>query len=158
MLDNIKMASSVKVEGQTEDIELNLSNGRIIYSQVKSVNNIDNTSNNISKLTESIRTLNNAVSSNRNNTERLIYITNSPNPFNDKSTVAMFSRKARVPFISLPNSCKNKIRKIIADNSFTSIREDLLEVHIIPFFGENESRYETIKTTVIELKDELLGF
>jgi hypothetical protein len=148
MLDNIKTASSVKVEGQTEDIEVNLSNGRVIYSQAKSfVNPFNDSSNSITKLTESMRTLNNASS---HNPEKLIYVTNSPNPFNDKSTIAMFSSKVEVPFSSLPDSCKNKIRKIITDNSFSAINENLLEVHIIPFYGDGDSRYSVIKTTVYE--------
>ena len=37
MLKNIDKATKVKVEGQTEDIEITFTNGKMLMSQVKSV-------------------------------------------------------------------------------------------------------------------------
>lgn len=88
MLENIQHAKSVKVEAQTEDIEIKLENNNIIYSQAKSIEDINSTSNLLSKLKEGIRTLNNAY--NNGNAENLIYITNHSNPFNDKPSIQYF--------------------------------------------------------------------
>ena len=84
-IENIQHAKSIKVEAQTEDIEIKLENNNIIYSQAKSQIDITSTVNLMKKLKESIRTLNNAY--NNGDAESLIYITNHPNPFNDKYSI-----------------------------------------------------------------------
>jgi hypothetical protein len=57
-MNPIKRARAVKVKGQTEDIEIILDNGNVIYSQAKSVKEFDDTSNVIQKVKDSLRTLN----------------------------------------------------------------------------------------------------
>ena len=85
MLENIQQAKSIKVEAATEDIEITLDNNNIIYSQAKSIEDINSKSNLIEKLKDGIRTLNNAY--NNGDAENLIYITNHSNPFNDKTSI-----------------------------------------------------------------------
>jgi hypothetical protein len=62
MLKNIKVATAVKVEGKTEDIEITLDNGNTIYSQTKAVFDPYNDFGNvIAKLKAGLKTLNSAV-------------------------------------------------------------------------------------------------
>ena len=82
MLKNMKEASAVRVEGATEDIEVTLNNGKMIFSQAKSVFKPDDYSNVTIKLQDGLNTLNQASKSPC--AEQLIYVTNSPNPFNEK--------------------------------------------------------------------------
>ena len=63
MLENIKDADKVRVEGADEDIEITLSDNTKIYSQVKSVNRPDDYANVNTKLKEALETLNDACSS-----------------------------------------------------------------------------------------------
>ena len=58
MLKNIKNALSVKVEGSTEDIEIALDNGNMIFSQAKSVFRPDDYSNVKAKMQAGLGTLN----------------------------------------------------------------------------------------------------
>lgn len=73
MLKNMREASAVKVEGTTEDIEITLNSGNVIFSQAKSVFKADDYSHVISKLQAGLKTLNEAAK--EPNTERLIYVT-----------------------------------------------------------------------------------
>lgn len=60
MLKNIEKASRVKVEGESEDVEITFSNGKMLMAQAKSVMNPDDISFVISKLEAALKTLNKA--------------------------------------------------------------------------------------------------
>src|SRR5574344_554527 len=148
MLENIEMAESVKVEGQTEDVEITLNNNNITYSQAKSIEDINSTNNLLQKLKDAMKTLNDA--SKENNVEKLIYITNHPNPFNDSSTAMYFGNGTSLSFSELPEVCQGKISKIVTDYDY-NIDLDKLYVEILLFHGENErNRYKHIKEVVSE--------
>jgi hypothetical protein len=111
MLLNIEKAKSVKVEGNLEDIEIFLNNGKVIYSQAKFVADPDNTNPVIKNLKDSLRTL--STASKNNDFEDLIYITNSSNPFNNIRTLRAFSSGLNMlPYSDLPEICKEKIDQI----------------------------------------------
>ncbi len=153
MLENIQHAKSVKVEAQTEDIEIKLENNNIIYSQAKSIEDINSTSNLLSKLKEGIRTLNNAY--NNGNAENLIYITNHSNPFNDKPSIQYFLGRTKLAYDELPQKCKDKISNIINKNNY-SIDTSKLKVYVLPFYGENkDNRDKAIKEAVSEFLEQL---
>ncbi len=61
MLKNMERASKIKVEGQTEDVEITLADGKMLMSQVKAVATPDDTSHVKEKLETGLRTLNNAA-------------------------------------------------------------------------------------------------
>lgn len=88
MLQNIKEATSIKLEGATEDVELCLRDGEKIYPQVKGVFDSDDYSLVIEKLKAALRTL--SVASKQPDAKALVYVTNSPNPFKDVRTMAAF--------------------------------------------------------------------
>ena len=144
MLKNIVAASAVKVEGQTEDVEITLNNGNAIYAQAKAVfNPYDDYSNVLSKLKDGLRTLDNA--SKQPNVEQLIYVTNSPNPFNQPQTIGAFSGEmSSLDYDSLPESCKQEIEKICAAENYAFDRS-LFYVYVMQFHGDGENRYKVIK-------------
>lgn len=153
MLENIKSAKSIKVEAQTEDIEIKLENNNVIYSQAKSIENIDSTANLLSKLKEGIRTLNNAY--NNGNAENLIYITNHSNPFNDKASIQYFLGRTKLDYNELPQKCKEKVSRIITQNNY-SIDTNKLKVYVLPFYGDNkDNRNKAIKEAVSEFLEQL---
>lgn len=153
MLENIKSAKSIKVEAQTEDIEIKLENNNIIYSQAKSIENIDSTANLLSKLKEGIRTLNNAY--NNGDAENLIYITNHSNPFNDKASIQYFIGRTKLGYNELPQKCKEKIARIITQNNY-SIDTNKLKVYVLPFYGNDKNnRNKAIKEAVSEFLEQL---
>jgi hypothetical protein len=144
MLKNISVASAVKVEGQTEDIEITLVNGNTIYAQAKAVfNPYDDYSNVITKLKDGLRTLDNSAK--QPDVEQLIYVTNSPNPFNKLETIGAFSGEiTSLDYNGLPNICKQEIEKICSNESYDFDR-NLLSVYVMQFHGDGDNRYKVIK-------------
>lgn len=145
LLQNIEFIKSIRVEGKTEDIELYLTNGKHIFSQAKSVINPMDFSNTIEKLTSGIETLNSAARKIADY-ERLIYITNSPNPFNNVRTMGLFTNHTSLQYSNLPDQCKNNIDRIVKKQALKHIDKSKLYVHVIPFYGDDcRERYKIIK-------------
>jgi hypothetical protein len=77
-------------------------------SQVKAVLNPDDTRHVKEKMEAGLRTLNEAAK--LSDVEQLVFVTNSPNPFNDTTTMFKFSSPLNtVPFDELPTSCQQTI-------------------------------------------------
>jgi hypothetical protein len=154
MLLNIEKAKSVKVEGDSEDIEISLNNGKVIYSQAKFVADPDNTNPVIKNLEKSLKTLNNAAKN--DNFEDLIYITNSSNPFNSVKTLRVFSSGLNMlPYSDLPEICKKKIDEILKKNKY-NLDKDCLSVYVLQFYGsKNENKYKVIKEQINEFLNKL---
>lgn len=74
MLENIADAEKIRVEGDTEDIEITLQDKSKIYAQAKSVSKPDDTSNVQKNLTKALETLNDA--SKKKDGSVFTYITN----------------------------------------------------------------------------------
>lgn len=93
MLENIKELRSVRLEGNEEDIELTLENGRKILAQAKAV---EKSSSDFSHVRENLKKALISLSegSQKADTQQLIFITNSPNPFNDTDSRSVFSGTA----------------------------------------------------------------
>lgn len=94
MIENIKNADKVRVEGKNEDIEITLKDKSKIYSQAKSVARPDDYSNVIDKLEAALETLN--LASANGDGCLFTYITNSPNPFNNQRTMSYFSSRTHL--------------------------------------------------------------
>ncbi len=154
MLKNIEKASRVKVEGESEDVEITFSNGKMLMAQAKSVMNPDDISFVISKLEAALKTLNKA--SETANVEQLIYVTNSPNPFSDVTTMYKFSSPLNmVPFSELPTSCQRTIGDICSTNEY-SVDTSMLMVCVMQFHGEAEDeRYKVLQSLTMEFLNSL---
>lgn len=80
----------------------------MLMSQVKAVVKPDDYRHVKEKLEAGLRTLNNA--SKLSNVDRLVFVTNSPNPFNDTTTMFKFSSPLNiVPFSELSAACQQTI-------------------------------------------------
>lgn len=150
MLQNIKVADYVKVEGKTEDIEIYLSDGNVIYSQAKAFHNQGDNSNTKKKLYAALRTLNDA--SKNSSATKLVYITNSFNPFDVKDayvSMTFFGLK-EVDFSDLPDTCREIIDKEINKQGLSNLHTEKLSIWILPFSGKGENKYQILKTEVNE--------
>jgi hypothetical protein len=149
MLKNIKQATAVKVEGATDDIEIYLKNGNVVYSQAKSVFDRDNYNPVIKNLEDGLKSL--YKDSLQPNVEQLIYITNSPNPFDNQRTMYAFSSGFNPYFYSeLPQACKNKIDAIFKKQKY-DIDVKKLSVYVLQFSKDLNNRYKVIKEIINEL-------
>lgn len=154
MLKNIERASKVKVEGLTEDVEITFSNGKVQMSQAKAVMKPDDYSHVKEKLEAGLRTLNNA--SKLSHVEQLVFVTNSPNPFNDITTMYKFSSSLNiVPFSELPASCQKSIDDICNSKGY-DFDKTLLTVCVMQFHGEkDDERYKVLSDLTTEFLNRL---
>lgn len=154
MLKNIEKAATIKVEGSTEDVEIIFSNGKMLMSQVKATTNPDDHSNVKAKLAEGLRTLNNAAK--LPNVEQLVFVTNSPNPFNDFTTMYRFSSPLNtIAFPDLPAICQQAITDICTSKGY-DFDTALLTVCVMQFHGENtDERYKVLSYLTTEFLNNL---
>lgn len=154
MLKNIESASKVKVESETEDVEITFSNGKILMAQAKSVEKPDDFSHVKRNLEASLRTLN--AASKITDVEQLVFVTNSPNPFNNIRTMHKFSSPLNMaPFSELPTSCQKSITDICSKNGY-SIDTSMLTVCVMQFHGESEDeRYKVLQSLTMEFLNDL---
>lgn len=147
MLENITEVNKVRVEGATEDIELTLDNGEKIYSQAKSVVRASNDFSNVKqKLNDALESLADAYK--MGNSKQLIYVTNTPNPFNDDSSKSAFYGSTKKSYDSLPDSCKTTIESMVEQFS-EGIDLKQLMVRVIPFETDDlAERYKEVKRVV----------
>jgi len=108
MLENIKDLQSLRLESENEDIDIELYSGKHILAQAKAIVNsstdFTNVRSNLKKALESL-----SEGSKKVETEKLILITNSPNPLNEDASRSIFWGPARRGFSTLPESSQKII-------------------------------------------------
>lgn len=154
MLENMKDAKSVRVEGSYEDIEITLQNQTKLYAQVKAVEKPDDTSHVIDKLTNALRSLSDAA---KNGDGSLFtYVTNSLNPFSDKRMCGYFTGRTHLSFNELPDAAKKRINGIIQNRGYTNLDVKKLDVRVIPFYGDDlKNRHKEILACINEFLSEV---
>ena len=100
MLENIKEARRVRVEGADEDIEITLQDQTKLYAQAKAVEKPDDTSHVIDKLTKALETLSDAAK--KGDGSLFTYVTNSSNPFNNQRILSYFTGRTHLGFDENP--------------------------------------------------------
>ena len=154
MLKNIERATRVKVEGETEDVEITFSDGKMLMSQAKSVEKADDLSNVRSNLKKGLGTLNNAAK--LNNVEQLVFITNSPNPFKDADSKFHFSSPLNiVAFSDLHNNAKKIIDDICSKNGY-DFEKEMLSICVMQFHTEDlDERYKVLSDLTTQFLNSL---
>lgn len=149
MLENIREAKRVRVEGSDEDIEITLDDHTKIYAQAKAVEKPDDTSHVIDKLTKALETLSDAAKN--GDGSQFTYMTNSSNPFNNQRTVSYFTGRTHLGFDELPDQAQKRIKDIITKNGFADLDVHKLHIRVIPFYGNDlKNRYKEIQACVNE--------
>ena len=110
MLENIEDLKSLRLEGNFEDVELELANNQYILAQAKAVERASSDFHNVrANLQKSLTSL--SEGEKRVDAQKLILITNSPNPLKEKGSTNLFTGDARRDFSSLPVSSQQIIKK-----------------------------------------------
>lgn len=107
MLENIKDAKRIRVEGSDEDIEVTLQDKSKIYAQAKAVVKPDDYTQVVDKLTAALETL--SLAAKNGDGSKFTYVTNSPNPFNNQKTMSFFTGRTHLDFDELPDDAQKKI-------------------------------------------------
>lgn len=154
MIENIKEMKTLRLEGNYEDIDIELDNGKHILAQAKSVVKSSSDFKNVRKnLNNALRTLSEA--SKKVKIEKAIFITNSPNPFNEDASRSLFWGPSIRSYQSLPVSTQNIIKNYLSQieqplniNQFT--------IQTIPFETDNEAeRYKAVMQVINDFIGEL---
>lgn len=152
-LENVKDAKSLRMEGE-EDIDLNLNDGRKILAQAKSVQRPREDFRNVrANLRKALQSLSEAAA--KNKVKELIFITNSPNPFNEEH--AQFYGASWQSFADLTEHERNLIEKYLAD-IHNPLDTSLFKLQILPFAtSDDRERYKIVKQSIDDflLDDEM---
>lgn len=147
MLEYIKDLKSLKLEG-AEDIELNLNNNKSVLAQAKSVINSSYDFSNVKpNLKKALITLSEAAQ--KNNAQKLIFITNSPNPLKDEGSRSIFYGHSRRDFDTLPPSAKKIIQNILS-NIPNALETSKFAIHVLPFETEDEKERHKVVHSCID--------
>ena len=147
MLENIEDLKSLRLEGNYEDIELELARNQYILAQAKAVERASSDFNNVrANLQKSLRSL--SEGNKKVDAQKLILITNSPNPLREEVSINLFTGEAHRDFDSLPESSQEIVRKYLDDiNSPLDLSKFMIQV--LPFETDNElERYKIVRRCI----------
>ena len=110
MIESIKDLKAIRLEGNEEDIKLTLNDDSLVLAQAKAVREASWDFRNVrANINKALTTL--SEQSKKKEVKQFIFITNSPNPFNDDGSRSVFYGHAHRKYSSLPPSAK----KILQD-------------------------------------------
>jgi len=154
MLENIKDAKRVRVEGADEDIEITLQDQSKIYAQAKAVSKPDDYTHVIDKLTDALKTL--SLAAKNGDGILFTYVTNSPNPFNNQRTMSFFTGRTHLNFDELPDIAQKKIEEIVEKKEYYDLDVHKMDIRVIPFYGKDpKNKYKEIQACVNEFLGEV---
>ncbi len=149
MLENIKTLSSVRLEGNEEDIVLTLDNKKKILAQAKAVQNGSSDFRNVrANLKKALTTLSEGAQS--ADVDKLIFITNSANPFNDDGSRSVFYAPTRRKFSDLPPSAQTIIQEYLSAIA-QPLNTDNFVIQVFNF--ETDDDKERYKVVMQEVND-----
>ena len=153
MVENMAEMNFVKIEGE-EDIEITLNDGTSILAQAKSVVKASTDFDNVrAKAKSAMKSLSEA--SKNVKVQKLIYYTNSPDPFHEEASKPMFYGKAQVQFDNLPTSTKDLIGGWLAEIEEPLDKSDL-HIHVLPFeTDDDEQRYKVVLQSLSDFIGEM---
>lgn len=142
-LENVKDVENLRLEGNYEDIEIELSSGEMILAQAKAVEKASSDFTNVRKnMKKALLSL--AEGGEKVNAKELIMITNSPNPFNDDNSRSVFYGHAHRKYDTLPPSAKKIVDEYLCSAN-KRLDTDKLKIQVLPFETDDEvERYKVI--------------
>ena len=142
-LQNVEQVEKIRLEGNYEDIEIQLNSGEMVMAQAKAVEKASFDFNNVRKnIKKALRSLSEA--DNKVNARDLIVITNSPNPFNDTQSMSAFYGHAHRKYDSLPPTAKEMVDKYLNELD-KPLDVNKLTIQVLPFeTDDDDERYKVI--------------
>lgn len=154
MLENLISLETLRLEGM-EDIELKLNDGSYVLAQAKAVVKSSTDFMNVRKNAKKAFVSLSEASTNIGNLNKLIYVTNSPDPFKDINSRPLFCDLSRRHYTDLPNETKDIIDTLIKGTAHT-LDLDKLMIMVVPF--ETDDDKEKYKIVLREIADFLGEF
>lgn len=154
MLENIDYLNALRLEGNYEDIELELANNKYILAQAKAVEKSSIDFNNVrANLNKALCSL--SEGAHKSNATQLILITNSPNPLNEDMSRNLFIGAAHREYKTLPKSSKDLIDKYLKEIE-QPLDTSKFMIQVLPFETDNEiERYKVVRQAVDDFVGDL---
>lgn len=154
MLENIGELKTLRLESENEDIDLELVSGKHILAQAKSVVNSStdfrHVRDNLKKALVSL-----SDGSKKVDTEKLIIITNSPNPLKDDASRSIFWGPAHRSFQTLPESSQNIITEYL-NQIDQPLDTGKLIIQVVPFETDDDTeKYKVVMQCINDFIGEL---
>ena len=146
-IENVKQVEKMRLEGNYEDIEIQLDSGEMVMAQAKAVEKASFDFNNVRKnLKKALISLSEADE--KVNARDLILITNSPNPFNDEQSRSVFYGHAHRDYNTLPPTAKKIVDDYLGEMD-KPLDVNKLKIQVLPFeTDDDEERYKVIMQTI----------
>lgn len=150
MLRYLKDIESIRVEGEKEDVEVNLKNKNKYMIQAKAQTvNLEDNSNNAKNLRKALKSLANADGK---NVQYLFYASNMSDPLNSSDEEFKKYDIVTKRYNELSEKSRQKIDKQIANIDGVDLEKKKLVIIRIPFFGEfDDEKYKFIYQTAKEV-------
>lgn len=154
MLENMEDLKGLRLEGNYEDIELELNNGKYILAQAKAVEKSSIDFNNVrANLKKALHSLSDGAQ--KSNATQLILITNSPNPLNEKASNNLFLGSAHREYKTLPESSQNLIESYL-NKIENPLDLNKFMIQVLPFETDDElERYKMVRQAVDDFVGDL---
>lgn len=147
MLENIRDLQSLRIESENEDIDIELRNGNHILAQAKSVEKSSTDFTHVrEKLKNALKSLSEGCA--KVSAEKLILITNSPNPLNEEASRSIFYGAAHRNFDTLPESSQKIITGFLSEIE-RPLNPEQFSIQVLPFETDNEAeRYKVVMQVI----------
>lgn len=154
MLENMEDLKGLRLEGNFEDIELELNNGEYILAQAKAVEKSSVDFINVrANLKKALRSLSDGAQ--KSNATQLILITNSPNPLNENASSNLFLGSAHREYKTLPVSSQNLIESYL-NKIEHPLDSNKFMIQVLPFETDDElERYKMVRQAVDDFVGDL---
>lgn len=154
MLENIDDLKALKLEGNYEDIELELNNNEYILAQAKAVENSSIDFKNVrANLNKALCSLSEGAQ--KSYAKQLILITNSPNPLKEDLSKNLFLGVAHREYKTLPKSSQALINNYLSKIE-QPLDTDKFMIQVLPFETDNElERYKMVRQAVDDFVGDL---
>ena len=137
-LKNIEDMSSIEVEGDMDDIEVELQNGMRVYCQAKAHYKANEPGNgSTTRLSEAMKTL--ADDLRKEDCTKAVYVTNDRLLFGKRINADNFSDGAFYSFCELELEQRAVVEKYIGETALLAKVHGLLCFFVLPFFGSDEA-------------------
>lgn len=148
MLENLRELDFLRLEGNHEDIELKLNDGKYILAQAKSVEraweDFKNVRSNLKKALCSLSEGSQGI-----DTKQLIFITNSHNPLKDNESRNLFiTEQSHRDYNTLPLKAQNLIKNYLKESNI-SLDLNKFMIQVFKFETDNLlERYKVVEKCV----------
>ena len=137
-LKNIEEMSSIEVEGDMDDIEVELQDGMRVYCQAKAHYKANEPGNgSTTRLSEAMKTL--ADDLRKEDCTKAVYVTNDRLLFGKRINADNFSGGAFYSFYELEPEQRTVVEKYIGDIALLTKEHGPLCFFVLPFFGSDEA-------------------